>query len=146
MDAIGFVMARAVSGTAHIAVRRSRVRTALWVFHLMLVSMLWTVALSQPVQAAGRTIVSLTFDDGLTQSPIRDILRTRGVTGTFYVNANLIGAGGGYLTKAELDALFADGNEIAGHTTNHVDLATLSDAAQRTAICGDLQTLNTWYT
>jgi hypothetical protein len=95
--------------------------------------------------AAGRTIVSLTFDDGLTQSPVRAILLRYGMKGTFYVNANLIGTGGDYLSRAELDALFADGHEIGGHTTNHVNLATLSDAAQRTAICGDLQTLNGWY-
>ncbi len=111
----------------------------------VLVNVLAAALLAAPAHAASRTIVSLTFDDGLTQSPVRDILRNRGVKGTFYVNANLIGTGGGYLTKAELDALFADGNEIAGHTTNHVDLATLSDAAQRSAICSDLQTLNTWY-
>ncbi len=124
-------------------------RRALSLFNLVLASVLANVLaaamLAAPAHAASRTIVSLTFDDGLTQSPVRDILRNRGVKGTFYVNANLIGTGGGYLTKAELDALFADGNEIAGHTTNHVDLATLSDAAQRTAICGDLQTLNSWY-
>ncbi|MDH4285431.1 MAG: polysaccharide deacetylase family protein, partial [Gallionellaceae bacterium] len=97
------------------------------------------------VAAAAQTIVSLTFDDGLTQSPVRNMLLSHGMKGTFYVNSNMIGAGGDYLTKAELDALYADGNEIAGHTINHVDLATLSDAAQRAAICNDLQTLNTWY-
>ena len=145
MDAIGLMTTRAVSVHAQTATQRSMARAALWVLNLLLVSVLWALTLAAPAHAASRTIVSLTFDDGLTQSPIRDILRNRGVKGTFYVNANLIGTGGGYLTKAELDTLFADGNEIAGHTTNHVDLATLSDAAQRTAICGDLQTLNTWY-
>ncbi|MEQ1805695.1 MAG: polysaccharide deacetylase family protein, partial [Burkholderiaceae bacterium] len=113
---------------------------------LMLLVALFAVASMQSAYAASaRTIVSLTFDDGLTQSAVGAILRSRAMKATFYVNANLIGSGGGYLTKAELDALFADGHEIGGHTTNHVDLATLSDAAQRTAICGDLQTLNTWY-
>ncbi len=138
--------ARSVTGSARTTPRQLISRVALFAFNLLLVNALSTVTLVKSAEAASaRTIVSLTFDDGLTQSPVRDILRNQGMKATIYVNANLIGSGGGYLSKAELDALFADGNEIAGHTTNHVDLATLSDAAQRTAICGDMQTLNTWY-
>ncbi len=123
---------------------RSAPNAILWTLKLLLVNALLAVTCLQSAHAA-RTIVSLTFDDGLTQSAVGAILRSHAMKATFYVNANLIGSGGGYLTKAELDALFADGHEIGGHTTNHVDLATLSDTAQRTAICGDLQTLNTWY-
>ena len=148
MNTLGFLSASAgrVTGSAGTAPQRLLGRAVLCAFNLLLLSALTALTLVEPAEAASaRTIVSLTFDDGLTQSPVRDILRNHGMKGTFYVNANLIGSGGGYLTKAELDALYADGNEIAGHTTNHVNLATLSDAAQRTAICGDLQTLNTWY-
>jgi len=94
---------------------------------------------------AAQTVVSLTFDDGINQLPVRDMLFSHGMKATFYVNSNLIGQGGGYLTKADLDALVADGNEIGGHTINHVDLATLSDTQQRTAICDDMRTLNNWY-
>jgi Bacterial Ig domain/Polysaccharide deacetylase len=138
--------ARSVMGSARPVPRRLMSQVALFAFNLLLVNALSTVTVMNSAEAASaRTIVSLTFDDGLTQSPVRDILRSHGMKATIYVNANKIGSGGGYLSKAELDALFADGNEIAGHTTNHVDLATLSDAAQRTAICGDMQTLNTWY-
>ncbi|POZ49857.1 Ig-like domain-containing protein [Methylovulum psychrotolerans] len=112
----------------------------------LLVAGLSAVALSQPAQAStpALTLVSLTFDDGLTQSPVRNILASHGMQGTFYVNSNLINSGGTYLTKAELDGLYADGNEIGGHTINHVDLATLSDAAQQTAICTDMQNLVNW--
>ncbi len=138
--------ARSVTGSARTTHRQLMRRVAVFAFNMLFVSVLSTVTLTSSAQAASaRTIVSLTFDDGLTQSPVRDILRSHGMKATIYVNANKIGSGGGYLSKGELDALFADGNEIAGHTTNHVDLATLSDAAQRTAICGDMQTLNTWY-
>ena len=125
-------------------------RTGVWphrlIFNFLLMCVVAASTLTiSSVAAAAQTIVSLTFDDGLTQSPVRNMLLSHGMKGTFYVNSNMIGAGGDYLTKAELDALYADGNEIAGHTINHVDLATLSDAAQRAAICNDLQTLNTWY-
>ena len=138
--------AGSVAGSADTASRRSRGRAFLSVFNLLLMCVLSAASLMQSTAAvAAQTIVSLTFDDGLTQSPVRNILLSHGMKGTFYINSNMIGSGGDYLTKAELDALYADGNEIGGHTIDHVDLATLSDAAQRTAICNDLQTLNTWY-
>src|SRR5512139_1225596 len=135
-----------VAGSAEAASRRTRGQAVLSVFNLLLACVLSAAALLESTAAtAAETIVSLTFDDGLAQSLARDILRNHGMKGTFYVNSNMIGTGGDYLTKAELDALFADGNEIGGHTIDHVDLATLSDSAQRAAICNDMQTLNTWY-
>ena len=131
--------------SAHTTLRSASARRAPAVLAGWLLALLAMCLLSFQAHAQSRTIVSLTFDDGLTQSPVRALLLKYGFKGTFYINANMIGTGGGYLTRAELDALAADGNEIGGHTTSHVDLATLSDAAQRTAICGDLQTLNSWY-
>ncbi|MEQ1558980.1 MAG: Ig-like domain-containing protein [Methyloglobulus sp.] len=115
--------------------------------NMTLVAFAIIVGTTQSVEAANPrwlTLVSLTFDDGLTQSLARDILRTHNMHGTFYINSDLIGSGGTYLTRAELDALYADGNEIGGHTIGHVDLATLSDAAQKAAICNDMQALTNW--
>ncbi len=115
---------------------------------LILLVLLVIVAFNQPSQAANvrwQTLVSLTFDDGLTQSPARAILAKHGMHGTFYINSNKVDSGGGYLTKAEVDGLLADGNEIAGHTINHVDLATLSDTDQHNAICDDMRNLVDWY-
>ncbi len=40
--------------------------------------------------AAAQTIVSLTFDDGLNQSQVLDMLLFHNMKGTFYVNSNLI--------------------------------------------------------
>ncbi|HUX91224.1 MAG TPA: Ig-like domain-containing protein [Gallionellaceae bacterium] len=135
-----------VAECAGTASGRTRGRGGLSVFNLLLMCALLAVALmASAVAMAAETIVSLTFDDGLTQSQVRSILLSHGMKATFYVNSNMIGQGSDYLTKAELDALYADGNEIGGHTIDHVDLATLSDAAQRAAICNDMQTLNTWY-
>lgn len=106
-----------------------------------------TALVIKPVQAAGTvhwlTLVSLTFDDG-TQAAALDILSRHNMHATFYINSNRINSGGIYLTKPDLDALYAAGNEIGGHTIGHVDLATLSDAAQQTAICNDMQTLVNW--
>jgi hypothetical protein len=122
-------------------------RIGLSLLNLALIAWLSVATLTQPAQAATPhwlTVVSLTFDDGLNQSPVRNLLASHGMQGTFYINSNLIGSGGNYLTKAELDALYADGNEIGGHTIDHVDLATLSDSAQKTAICNDMQNLVNW--
>ena len=115
-------------------------------FKLMLMVLLSIVSLNQSVQAAPlwRTLVSLTFDDGLTQSAALAILAKHKMVGTFYVNSDRIDDTD-YLSKAELDSLVAAGSEIGGHTINHVDLATLSDSAQRTAICDDMKNLVNWY-
>lgn len=126
---------------------RAVIQSAIALFKLVLIGFFCVAALIQPVQSASvrwLTIVSLTFDDGLTQSLAGDILAAHGMQGTFYVNSDLIDSGGSYLTKAELDALFADGNEIGGHTNGHVNLALLSDAEQKAAICNDMQTLVNW--
>ncbi len=117
-------------------------------FKLILFVLSIIAAFNQPTQAADvrwQTLVSLTFDDGLTQSPARAILAKHGMHGTFYINSNKVDSGGGYLTKAEVDGLLADGNEIASHTINHVDLATLSDSDQHNAICDDMRNLVDWY-
>ena len=121
------------------------------VITLVLVGMLLTLNAPQTLQAAGHpTIVSLTFDDGVMQSAAIQALLDTGLKATFYVNSNLIRRVGpidntDYLTKRELDTLFYNGYDIGGHTIDHVDLATLSDAAQRRAVCDDLKTLREWY-
>ncbi len=117
-------------------------------FKLILFLLLVIAAFNQSSQAADvrwQTLVSLTFDDGLTQSPARAILAKHGMHGTFYINSNKVDSGGGYLTKAEVDGLLADGNEVGGHTINHLDLATLSDSDQQAAICNDMHNLVDWY-
>ncbi len=115
-------------------------------FKLMLMVLLSIVTLNQSVQAAPmwRTLVSLTFDDGLSQSAALAILAKHNMVGTFYVNSDRIDDTD-YLSRAELDSLVASGSEIGGHTINHVDLATLTDAAQRTAICDDMKNLVNWF-
>ena len=106
-----------------------------------------------PVEASSpkyRTVVSLTFDDGLRQSAAIVPLLDSGLKATFYVNSNRIRLTGSidnnnWLTKGELDILFGNGYEIGGHTISHVDLATLDDAGQLQAICDDLKNLREWY-
>jgi peptidoglycan/xylan/chitin deacetylase (PgdA/CDA1 family) len=81
------------------------------------------------------TVVSLTFDDGYdNQAAVAPMLDAHGMKGTFYINAGNIGQPG-YLTWGQLASIGADGQEVAGHTLNHVDLATVSASDATYQVC-----------
>jgi peptidoglycan/xylan/chitin deacetylase (PgdA/CDA1 family) len=102
------------------------------------------IALSSQAAAAAPTVVSLTFDDSLSnQYQTGSMLAARGMHGTFFVNSSRVNQGG-YLTNAQLSALQSGGNEIAGHTVNHLDLSTVDTDEQRRQICDDRTTLLNW--
>ncbi len=102
------------------------------------------VAAAQTAPARPPLVVSLTFDDGnADQMASLAILARHGLVGTFYVNTGSIDQPD-YLTRADLGALAAAGDEIGGHTVSHANLPT--DAADETArqICNDRATLTSW--
>jgi peptidoglycan/xylan/chitin deacetylase (PgdA/CDA1 family) len=104
---------------------------------LTLAAVLGIVALGPATALAAPTVVSLTFDDGWSnQTAARSILREHGMLGTFYLNSNKIGTSS-FLTWSEVEALNADGHEIAGHTLDHVGVWQVSDAEARRQICED---------
>ena len=97
-----------------------------------------------PAPADARTVVSLTFDDGpATQYQVRKPLRKHRMRGTFYVNSGSVctasceSAWG--MSWKQLAALAADGNEIGGHTGDHVDLTRpdIPRSEKRRQICAD---------
>lgn len=93
----------------------------------------------------GRTVVSLTFDDGTADHSLgSQILAQRGLRGTFFVNSAQIGTSGYYLTLSQLRAIAAGGHEIGGHTLHHLDLVTLSPAERTRQICSDRDKLVEW--
>jgi peptidoglycan/xylan/chitin deacetylase (PgdA/CDA1 family) len=98
--------------------------------------------LSAKTLHGGRTVVSLTFDDGWADQYMnaRSILAARGMRATFYVNSNRIGTLG-FLTWAQLEALRADGHEIGGHTLDHVDITKVSEEEARRQVGDDRATL-----
>jgi peptidoglycan/xylan/chitin deacetylase (PgdA/CDA1 family) len=100
------------------------------------------LALAAPAWAnAAPTVVSLTFDDGRgDQYVARSILEAHGMDGTFFVNSNDVGAAG-HLSWSQLGDLYADGNEIAGHTLDHVHLTTVSSSEAQRQICDDRRKL-----
>jgi peptidoglycan/xylan/chitin deacetylase (PgdA/CDA1 family) len=92
----------------------------------------------------GETVISFTFDDGeASQYQVKDIFESRDTRATFFVNSPKIGTSGFYMTWAQIDALAANGNEIAGHTLSHAVLTNpaLTDAQKRAEVCDDRQNL-----
>jgi peptidoglycan/xylan/chitin deacetylase (PgdA/CDA1 family) len=87
------------------------------------------------------TIVSLTFDDGLSsQHTLRSMLAQHGMYGTFYVNSGRVGLPG-MMTWSQLLDLAANGHEIGGHGVDHVELTTLNQRDARRQVSNDRQAL-----
>jgi peptidoglycan/xylan/chitin deacetylase (PgdA/CDA1 family)/archaellum component FlaF (FlaF/FlaG flagellin family) len=88
--------------------------------------------------ASGQTVVSLTFDDGTaSQYQADQMLANHGMHGTFYVNSSNLGTSDYYMTWAQVHQLSADGNEIGGHTSHHVNLPVTDPTEARRQICQD---------
>jgi peptidoglycan/xylan/chitin deacetylase (PgdA/CDA1 family) len=89
----------------------------------------------------GQTVVSIEFDDGIAdQYGVRSILAHHKMKATFFVNSgNLINSY--HMTWSQVHQLYAEGNEIAGHTVLHQHLSTLSTEEAKREICDDRRTL-----
>jgi peptidoglycan/xylan/chitin deacetylase (PgdA/CDA1 family) len=95
-----------------------------------------------PVLAPQQTVVSLTFDDAWSdQSVVPSMLASSGMHGTFYVNSGNVGSSPSFLGWSQLQSFQGAGNEIAGHTINHVDLTTVSLAEAQRQVCQDRRAL-----
>jgi hypothetical protein len=91
--------------------------------------------------AAADTTVSLTFDDGWAdQLPAKEMLAEHDMDATFYIITDRVGTTN-YFTWGQIGSLYADGNEIGGHTTNHQSVTTLPLDQARAAICNARQAL-----
>ena len=66
---------------------------------------------------------------------------------TFYINTGDTGTGEsapgfpGFMRWSDLAALYAAGNEIGGHTVNHINLVTATAAERLHQVCDDQQAL-----
>jgi peptidoglycan/xylan/chitin deacetylase (PgdA/CDA1 family) len=91
-----------------------------------------------------RVVVSLTFDDGLQSQydlAFRRGLQPHHMDGTFYNISGMTGSDQ-HMTWPELTALNDGGNEIGGHTVDHLNLKTLTDNNQKIfEVCQDRQNL-----
>ena len=99
---------------------------------------------SSAAAAATPTVVTLTFDDSnADQLPAEQTMKTNQLVGTFYTVDEWVDQPG-YLTRANLATVAADGNEIAGHTVTHQDLIQIAPAEAQRQICDDRATLASW--
>src|SRR5918993_1614993 len=101
-----------------------------------------------PTAAAAETptVVSLTFDDGTASQyslAWQRALGPHGMAGTYFVPSGNVGSGPGYLTWDQVSTLAAAGNEIGGHTVNHVNLtgSGLTYDQKVHQVCADRQAL-----
>src|SRR6266498_3429851 len=102
------------------------------------------VPIQADASALGPLSVSLTFDDGIADQIVgQQLLQQHGMVATFYINSSFIGLPG-YMTRAQLDDLKANGHEIGGHTVSHQLLPSLSADEQNRQICQDRDTLMSW--
>lgn len=89
-----------------------------------------------------KTVVSLTFDDGLaTQYSTLPVLRSHGMSATFYVNSAMVGSSRSYMTWGQILQLANAGNEIGSHTLHHIVLSQVSEQMVVDEICGDRKKL-----
>jgi peptidoglycan/xylan/chitin deacetylase (PgdA/CDA1 family) len=102
----------------------------------------WVTA-GAPAAAAPQTVVTIQFDDGTTdQIDALPILQAHGMVATFFVNSGPVLAGDPtHMTVAQLTDLFNAGNEIAGHTVDHVNIQPLATAEARAQVCDDRDNL-----
>jgi peptidoglycan/xylan/chitin deacetylase (PgdA/CDA1 family) len=134
-------MRRAAQPRARRVGRGSRIRLALTAIGTLTVFLSsWAVS-TAPAAAAASTVVTIGFDDGtVDQLGALPILQAHGMTATFFVNSGSIGDPE-HFSWADLHTLFGAGNEIAGHTVNHVNLAPLTTAEARQEVCTDRNNL-----
>ena len=133
-------MRRAAQPRAQRVGRGSRIRLALTAIGTLIV-FLSSWAVNTAPAAAASTVVTIGFDDGtVDQLGALPILQAHGMTATFFVNSGSIGDPE-HLSWADLHTLFGAGNEIAGHTLNHVNLAPLTTAEARQEVCTDRNNL-----
>jgi peptidoglycan/xylan/chitin deacetylase (PgdA/CDA1 family) len=94
---------------------------------------------AQPPLPQRTTTVSLTFDDAdSSQYRVRSMLTSHGMHATIYVTSREK-----TMAWSQVDDLHSDGNEIGGHTVNHVDLVNsgLTYDQKLAEVCDDRQTL-----
>jgi peptidoglycan/xylan/chitin deacetylase (PgdA/CDA1 family) len=109
---------------------------------LVVVACFLGALLAPAVAKAAPTIVSLTFDDGTADEyAARAMLAQHSLHATFYINSNNIGLSPSFLSWNQVGDLAADGNEIAGHTLDHVDLTSVTSTEATRQICNDRQAL-----
>ena len=87
--------------------------------------------------AGQQTVVTIGFDDGYAdQYNARSIFSSHAMHATFFVNSAMVGDST-HMTWAQLQDLYADGNEIAGHGLTHANLKSHKVYPLMHEVCDD---------
>ncbi len=92
-----------------------------------------------------KTVITLTFDDGYANmmTNVLPVLQADGLHGTFYIISGAINpdaqdvTDSDYMSWSDLQALYKDGNEIAGHTVLHEALPQVDADEALQEVCQD---------
>jgi peptidoglycan/xylan/chitin deacetylase (PgdA/CDA1 family) len=104
---------------------------------LVFLLLILTHVLVDKPNSVHRTIVTLGFDDGSAdQFLTRPMLAAHKMHAVYYIISGFTGQPG-YMTWQQLADLYADGNEIGGHTLHHAVLTTLTGKPLLDEICGN---------
>ncbi|MFB9328009.1 polysaccharide deacetylase family protein [Paenibacillus aurantiacus] len=77
--------------------------------------------------------LTFSYDDGRTEDrQLLPLFSQYNMKGTFHLNSGLLGTTSAFITSAEVAPLYA-GQEVASHTVDHTNLATLTDSASISA-------------
>jgi peptidoglycan/xylan/chitin deacetylase (PgdA/CDA1 family) len=92
------------------------------------------------------TVVSLTWDDATaTQYDLGFVraMEPHGMDGTFYINSGNVGTGPGFMSWSDVHTLSDAGNDVGGHTIDHVNLVDpqLRLAQKVQQVCDDRHAL-----
>jgi peptidoglycan/xylan/chitin deacetylase (PgdA/CDA1 family) len=91
--------------------------------------------------AASPTVVTIQFDDGNADAYLAlAMLNAHGMHATFYINSGFTGDST-HMSWAQLQDLFAAGNDIGGHTLTHVNLKHMKTADAQYQVCQDRNNL-----
>src|SRR6266851_3119803 len=123
---------------------RLKLASSLAVLILMAVTSIGAVS-ATPAASVVPTVVAIEWHDGnadqINVLPILDD-PAQPMHATFLVNTGpILAHNPAKLTVAQVQAIFNDGNEIGGHTLDHVNVQPLSTADARHQICTDRNNL-----
>jgi len=103
-------------------------------------------------QGFSSPLVSITFDDSIASQYKKGlpILQKDGLKGTFYVISGDVGICNPdissicYMTKTQVQGLYAAGQEVGSHTVDHPDLTTLTTTQVDQELATSQATLTQW--